>query len=68
MVNIKVTQPKEVAKIVEDRVEEVRWICRRYGVERLDLFGSAVGEGFDREGSALEFVVSFERREPPGQG
>lgn len=51
--------------LVESRVEEVEGICRRHGVERLDLFGSASGEGFDSEGSDLDFVVSFERRDPP---
>ena len=44
---------------------EVARLCERYGVERLDLFGSAAGEGFDPEKSDLDFVVSFERREPP---
>ncbi len=51
--------------LVEDRVEEVRQICRRHGVERLDLFGSAAGDSFDDEGSDLDFVVSFERWDPP---
>jgi predicted nucleotidyltransferase len=54
-----------VISLVEDRAEEVREICRRHGVERLDLFGSAAREGFDLEGSDLDFVVSFERRDPP---
>jgi predicted nucleotidyltransferase len=47
--------------LVEDKVQEVGEICRRHGVERLDLFGSAASEGFDVEGSDLDFVVSFER-------
>lgn len=51
--------------LVEDRVEEVKEICRRHGVERLDLFGSAAGRDFDPDGSDLDFVVSFERRDPP---
>jgi predicted nucleotidyltransferase len=52
--------------LVEDRAEEVRQICRRHGVERLDLFGSAAGEEFDDlRDSDLDFVVSFERRDPP---
>jgi predicted nucleotidyltransferase len=51
--------------LVEDRIKEVTQICRHHGVERLDLFGSAAGEGFGREGSDLDFVVSFERRDPP---
>jgi predicted nucleotidyltransferase len=51
--------------LVADRLAEVGRLCERYGVERLDLFGSAVGDGFDPEKSDLDFVVSFERRDPP---
>ncbi len=51
--------------LVEDRVDEVGRICRRHGVERLDLFGSAAEERFDLGGSDLDFVVSFERQDPP---
>jgi predicted nucleotidyltransferase len=54
-----------VISLVEDRKAEVAAICVRRGVERLDLFGSAAGEGFDTEESDLDFVVSFEPREPP---
>lgn len=51
---------------VEDKRAEVTELCERYGVRRLDLFGSAAGDGgFDSEGSDLDFVVSFERRDPP---
>lgn len=50
--------------LVEDREIEVAAICQRYGVERLDLFGSAAGEGFDLGRSDLDFVVTFERRDP----
>lgn len=50
---------------VEDKRSQIAGLCRRYGVERLDLFGSAAGESFDFEGSDLDFVVSFERRDPP---
>jgi|SRR5215210_1081232 len=52
--------------IVEDRRAEVADLCERYGVKRLDLFGSAAGDGFDSEASDLDFVVSFEWRDPPG--
>jgi uncharacterized protein len=51
--------------IVEDRRAEVAALCERYGVKRLDLFGSGAGDGFDPEASDLDFVVSFERRDPP---
>ena len=51
--------------IVEDKRAEVVALCEKYGVKRLDLFGSAAGDGFDPEASDLDFVVSFERRDPP---
>lgn len=50
---------------VEDKRAEVVATCRRQGVERLDLFGSAAGGSFDPGSSDLDFIVSFERREPP---
>ncbi|MEJ7840918.1 MAG: nucleotidyltransferase domain-containing protein [Rubrobacter sp.] len=55
-----------MVSFVEDRIEEVGRVCRRYGVEQLDIFGSAVGDDFDPERSDLDFVVSFEPRNPPG--
>jgi uncharacterized protein len=51
--------------VVEHKRAEVAELCERYGVERLDVFGSAANDGFDPERSDLDFVVSFERREPP---
>jgi uncharacterized protein len=51
--------------IVEDKRAEVAALCEKYGVKRLDLFGSAAGDGFDPEASDLDFVVSFEKRDPP---
>ncbi len=52
---------------VEGRRAEVAVLCRRHGVERLDIFGSAstAGGGFDPGTSDLDFVVSFEKRDPP---
>jgi uncharacterized protein len=50
---------------VEDKRAEVAALCERYGVQRLDLFGSAAGDGFDPGASDLDFVVSFERRDTP---
>ena len=51
--------------VVEDKRAEIVALCEKYGVKRLDLFGSAAGDGFDPEASDLDFVVSFERRDPP---
>lgn len=50
--------------LVEEKRQQLGEICERRGVSRLDLFGSATGEGFDPEGSDLDFVVSFVSREP----
>jgi uncharacterized protein len=33
--------------------------CRRFGVRRLDLFGSAVRDDFDPHSSDVDFVVDF---------
>lgn len=34
-------------------------ICQRYGVERLELFGSATSERFDPTQSDFDFIVRF---------
>jgi predicted nucleotidyltransferase len=51
--------------MVEDKKAEIADLCKRYGVERMDLFDSAAGNGFDSDSSDLDFVVSFERCDPP---
>ncbi len=40
-------------------------LCRRFGVRRLDLFGSAASGRFDPGRSDLDFVVSFADLLPP---
>lgn len=40
-------------------------ICRRYGVQRLDLFGSAA-EGRESPDSDFDFLVDFGSRPAPG--
>lgn len=51
--------------LIDTRERELHELCRRYGVARLDLFGSAAGGGFDPEDSDLDFVISFLPQEPP---
>jgi uncharacterized protein len=47
------------ADIAEKR-EPLAEICRRYGVERLEVFGSAArGGDFDRDRSDADFLVTF---------
>lgn len=37
-------------------------LCRRYAVQRLELFGSAAREDFDPTKSDVDFLVEFEDR------
>lgn len=47
------------ADIAEKR-NAVAALCRRFGVARLEVFGSAVrGTGFDRDRSDADFLVTF---------
>lgn len=43
---------------VADRTDELKSLCHRHGVQRLDLFGSAT-TGRCHEKSDLDFVVDF---------
>ena len=49
---------------VEARRTELADICRRFGVRRLDLFGSAASNRFQPSSSDLDFVVEFEPTHP----
>lgn len=44
--------------------EEVATLCKAYGVERLELFGSATSDAFDRASSDLDFLVKFSDKSP----
>lgn len=51
---------------VEQKRVELQTLCRRFGVARLDVFGSAArGADFDAETSDVDFLVEFE---PPDDG
>ena len=49
--------------VVAERADELKQLCLRYSVQRLDLFGSAVTGEYRPEESDLDFVVgsSFSR-------
>jgi predicted nucleotidyltransferase len=46
--------------VVEQHRAELAELCRRYGVRRLDLFGSGASGAFDATTSDLDFLVEFE--------
>jgi uncharacterized protein len=53
-----------VDRPVIDSQDSLTDLCRRFHVRRMELFGSAAGEGFDPAHSDLDFLVSFEELEP----
>jgi hypothetical protein len=46
----------------EARLPEIGDLCRRLGVRRLDLFGSAVSESFDTDSSDVDVLAEFDTR------
>ena len=44
---------------VEEHADELKQLCRRYGVNRLEIFGSAAFGEFREEESDLDFLVEF---------
>ncbi len=46
--------------LVQSRQKEIAELCRRFGVKRLEIFGSAVREDFDPQESDLDFLVVFD--------
>lgn len=51
---------------IDQHLEEVSELCRRYSVSSLSLFGSAARDDFDPELSDYDFLVDFQTL-PPGQ-
>lgn len=50
--------------LIEDKREELNQLCKRFNVQRLELFGSAANGRFDRETSDLDFLVEFLELQP----
>jgi predicted nucleotidyltransferase len=45
--------------LIEQRRSEVTALCRRFGVQSLEVFGSAADGAFDRAHSDIDFLVEF---------
>ena len=45
--------------IIETHRVDVDRLCRQFGVQSLDVFGSATGDAFDPQCSDIDFVVDF---------
>ncbi len=46
--------------VLDPHLAEIPELCRRYGVRRLELFGSATTAAFDPRRSDLDFLVDFD--------
>lgn len=45
--------------LIEQRREQIEALCRKYGVKKLELFGSAASGEFDPASSDIDFLVEF---------
>ena len=52
--------------VIAPHREALAALCRRFGVRRLDLFGSAVQGRFDPATSDLDFIADFANPGAPG--
>lgn len=44
---------------IDAHLSDIEALCRRFGVKRLDLFGSAAGDRFDPSRSDFDFLVDL---------
>ena len=50
--------------ILEQHRNAIAAVCERYGVKRLDVFGSATRPDFDPQRSDFDFILEFETYGP----
>ncbi len=53
-----------MTNMIEARKTDLEDLCRRHGVARLALFGSALRDDFDPDKSDLDFAVEFSHMSP----
>ena len=49
-----------MASVLAPHLDEIPELCRRYGVARLEVFGSAATDAFDPERSDIDFLIEFD--------
>lgn len=49
-----------VPSVLQPQMRELIELCQKYGVRRLDVFGSATTAAFDGASSDLDFIVVFD--------
>lgn len=58
----------ELAKEIQERIEQFGSICKEEQVEKLYLFGSAVQGRFDRRTSDIDLLVEMKQKDPVERG
>jgi len=53
-----------MVRLLDSNRRQVAELCRRYQVQRLEVFGSATSERFDAQTSDMDFLVEFLPLEP----
>ena len=51
-------------RVVQEKIKDMADLCKKRGVRRLALFGSAATDSFDRSSSDLDMIVEFEPMSP----
>ena len=55
----KMTTAAPLPELLQAKLQPLRELCERYGVEKLELFGSAARGEFDPTSSDLDFIVQM---------
>ena len=50
----------EMIPLLEQHRQQIAGLCRKYGVRKLELFGSAARDDFDPERSDVDFFFAFD--------
>lgn len=50
--------------LITDNKDAIAALCRKYGIRKLDVFGSAATGAFDPETSDIDFIVDLGGYEP----
>jgi predicted nucleotidyltransferase len=53
------TRSRSVPLVIDEHRSEIDGLCQRFGVARLDIFGSVVGDAFDVEHNDVDLLVEF---------
>jgi len=61
-------EPALLAQPLVAHRDAIAGLCRHFGVERLEVFGSAADGRFDPQRSDFDFIVHFAPAPPPCQG